>query len=169
MHAPSMNVVPFLLTCSNVLQFYLSALHCADVLRQFLHVTYTSLPAATSKIHKSCPSGRTNPAGNGGDEGEKDSVGTDCLTTGALEPPAATTATQRAAFRTGRVRVMRLGGGLGESVIEATHAVDSNRSGWEGKREATWPSGPMPRRMRSKEGYGEPAWSEQQTTRRKSA
>lgn len=39
---------------------------------------------------------------------------------GALLPPVDTKATQRAEFTTGKVRVTRCGGGLGESVMGAT-------------------------------------------------
>ena len=50
---------------------------------------------------------------------------------------------------TGRVRVTRQGGGLGESVIGATIrppalGSGSDRRAWPGKREQVWPSGPMP-------------------------
>jgi hypothetical protein len=58
--------------------------------------------------------------------------------------------TSRAAFSTGKVSVMRFGGGLGESVIEATCFPCSSSRGWPGKREAVCPSGPMPSRMASK-------------------
>jgi len=48
--------------------------------------------------------------------------------------------------------VMRLGGGFGESEIGETQASVSRRSGWFGNKEQVWPSGPQPRRIRSKMG-----------------
>jgi hypothetical protein len=38
-------------------------------------------------------------------------------------------------FRTGKVSVIRLGGGLGESSMEATHLDSSDRSAWPGNSE----------------------------------
>lgn len=45
---------------------------------------------------------------------------------------------------------------MGESKIGATHFWVSCKSAWWGKRDATWPSGPMPRRITSKLGYTPP-------------
>lgn len=53
---------------------------------------------------------------------------------------------------TGRVSVMRLGGGFGESVTGATHPVVSFNRAWPGKREQVCPSGPIPRSNKSKTG-----------------
>jgi hypothetical protein len=38
-------------------------------------------------------------------------------------------------FKTGRVSVIRLGGGLGESSMDATHLDSSDRSAWPGNSE----------------------------------
>ena len=43
----------------------------------------------------------------------------------------------------------RCGGGFGESAIGATKTERSARSGWPGKSDAVWPSGPIPRSARS--------------------
>jgi len=66
--------------------------------------------------------------------------------------PVAINAILTPCVTTGRERVMRLGGGLGESEIGQTQASVSRRRGWLGKSEQVWPSGPQPRRMRSKMG-----------------
>lgn len=70
----------------------------------------------------------------------------------ALFSPVITTATFEAEFITGRVKVILSGGGFGESVRKVTHSFFSPRASWPGKREATCPSGPIPRRIRSNFG-----------------
>lgn len=52
-----------------------------------------------------------------------------------LPAPAATNATWCAWFSTGKVSVILLGGGFGESVIEAHHSVFSFNNGWFGNKE----------------------------------
>ena len=58
---------------------------------------------------------------------------------------------------TGRVRVTRSGGGLGESrTATATRSV-IRISGRSGNSEAMWPSGPTPRKQMSNDGHGVPS------------
>ncbi|KAH1016177.1 hypothetical protein HUJ04_007445 [Dendroctonus ponderosae] len=61
----------------------------------------------------------------------------------------------RAAFITGKVNVIRLGGGFGESVIGATHLAVSFSKACPGNREQVCPSGPMPSSSRSNRGKGD--------------
>lgn len=70
----------------------------------------------------------------------------------ALSSPTTTNTTRAAWFMTGYVNVMRLGGGFGLSSMYATQRSSSVSSSWPGKRDAVWPSGPTPRRIRSKIG-----------------
>lgn len=53
---------------------------------------------------------------------------------------------------TGNVKVILSGGGFGESVMEVTHLWLSLQRPCPGNRDATWPSGPIPRSMRSNLG-----------------
>ena len=48
------------------------------------------------------------------------------------------------------VRLIRSAGGLGASLTPITDWVVISLDTWLGKMEATWPSGPMPSRQRSK-------------------
>lgn len=58
-----------------------------------------------------------------------------------MPSPLATNATRCAWLRTGNVSVMRVLGGLGESVRYATQPSCSSRSSWPGKSEHVCPSG----------------------------
>ena len=54
-----------------------------------------------------------------------------------------------ALFTSGKVMVMRWGGGLGESKMGATSLCCSSRRAWPGNKEQQCPSGPMPSRSTS--------------------
>ncbi len=71
-------------------------------------------------------------------------------TTSALLAPTAITTSSRAAASAGIVSVSRAGGGLGESVIAATHRERSSKSAWPTKSEQRCPSGPSPARTKSR-------------------
>ncbi len=73
------------------------------------------------------------------------------VTASAFVSPAARTQTSRAAWMAGNVRVIRTGGGLGESRT-ATVVARASTTGEPGKIDATWPSGPMPSSSTSKAG-----------------
>mmetsp|Transcript_30477 Transcript_30477/g.77757 ORF Transcript_30477/g.77757 Transcript_30477/m.77757 type:complete len:217 (+) Transcript_30477:141-791(+) len=95
--------------------------------------------------------GRTSCAGS--------APGSDCTsstrcTISALSSPDATSTTSLAALMTGSVMVMRSGGGLGELVTGSTQPADAGAlvAARLGNSDATWPSGPMPSRMRSNTG-----------------
>lgn len=94
------------------------------------------------------------------------------LTKSNLAAPAKGNTALRALLMTGYVKVMRQGGGLGESSIEATHLSVTSSNGWPvlhnnfnekffqnfvqivqpGKREQVWPSGPAPTSNKSNLG-----------------
>jgi hypothetical protein len=73
--------------------------------------------------------------------------------TSAFPAPFATKVTFAAACTTGMVKVIRSGGGFGESVMGAIHLSFTRTSGWWGKSEQQWPSGPIPSSRRSNRGY----------------
>uniref|UniRef100_A0A1X7VF98 Uncharacterized protein n=1 Tax=Amphimedon queenslandica TaxID=400682 RepID=A0A1X7VF98_AMPQE len=113
------------------------------------HFLLNPLAAPVSRYQcNSPPVGLTIPAGSVGSP----SGSSESFTAFAFPSPAATKKTLRALFRTGRVRVIRDGGGLGLSDKEATIFSFSLSRGWEGKREHVCPSSPIPSKRRSKEG-----------------
>lgn len=69
-----------------------------------------------------------------------------------LPEPVATKATLTPCVTTGKLSVMRFGGGLGESSIGATQASVSRSRACPGNKLQVWPSGPQPSRSRSKMG-----------------
>ena len=71
----------------------------------------------------------------------------------AFSGPAARIHTSRACRMDGRVRVSRIGGGLGEPRT-ATTGRSSYSAGMPGNSDATWPSGPMPSSSTSNAGTG---------------
>ena len=77
-----------------------------------------------------------------------------CCTTPALPDPVATSAMFAEELITGKVKVILSGGGFGESLMKVIQWSFSLRRGCPGKREATWPSGPIPNSIRS--NFGNP-------------
>jgi len=69
-----------------------------------------------------------------------------------LPSPVATKAILMAWVTTGSVRVIRFGGGFGESLMGDTQASASRSNSWLGNRLQVCPSGPQPRSRRSKTG-----------------
>nr|GMC58180.1 hypothetical protein Iba_chr02aCG12710 [Ipomoea batatas] len=67
----------------------------------------------------------------------------------ALDAPGTTRAMFAEELITGNVKVILSGGGFGESLMNATHFSFSWRRGFPGNREATCPSGPIPKSIRS--------------------
>nr|ACN30969.1 unknown [Zea mays] len=73
-------------------------------------------------------------------------------TAAAFPAPVTTIATYADELITGNVNVILSGGGFGESLMYVTHLSFSLTRGWPGKRDAMWPSGPIPRSWRSNLG-----------------
>nr|GLL20013.1 unknown [Ipomoea trifida] len=67
----------------------------------------------------------------------------------ALDAPGTTRAIFAEELMTGNVKVILSGGGFGESLMNATHFSFSWRRGCPGNSEATCPSGPIPKSIRS--------------------
>lgn len=110
---------------------------------------YSFEAASLSKNQVSSPSGETIWTGNLSELWEPPSA---VCTTGALPAPATTSAIWADELITGKVKVILSGGGLGESLIKVTHFSFSFTSGCPGNKEATCPSGPIPRSIRSNLG-----------------
>ncbi|KAF4528061.1 hypothetical protein B566_EDAN012022 [Ephemera danica] len=71
----------------------------------------------------------------------------------ALAAPTRANRHIAALLTTGKVSVMRVGGGFGELVIGATQTDVSSSSRWPGKREHVCPSGPTPKRNTHEEHF----------------
>ena len=98
--------------------------------------------AAASSSHQTVSSPRD--AAGGGLVRREPSAARARATASALPSPLATNQTARQRSIASKVRVTRSGGGLGESWTATAIASRASRAGWPGKREAQWPSGPMP-------------------------
>jgi len=77
-------------------------------------------------------------------------------TASAFSVPDTSSQTSRDRWIAGSVKVIRCGGGFGESSTLTTSRVVSRTAGLSGNKELMWPSGPTPSRWTSKFGAGSP-------------
>lgn len=97
----------------------LTPLHTNSYPSNFALKTHSFEAASLSRNHVSSPSAETSAAGSGG-EAEVGPVANTIFVVSASSGPVTTIAISEAEFMTGNVKVIRGGGGLGESRMKVT-------------------------------------------------